>query len=145
MPFSSKKNQWDLVILQIHDRILPKPPTFDFTESQERQSTEENKSCTNSKPMTCMVCAITLDTFEMFCEHMVSAHNEHKEDVRVNKHNCIMCDTDFNSIEALKIHYMEKHIYCQQCNDFLTDEDAFQKHNLQEHNIMPNVSVFDNS
>ena len=56
-----------------------------------------------------------------------------------------MCDTDFNSTEDLKIHYSEKHIYCQQCNDFLTDEDAFQKHNLQEHNVMPNVSVFDNS
>ena len=90
-----------------------------------------------------MVCAITLDSFEMYCEHMVRYHNEQKEEVKFIKHNCIMCDTDFNSIEDLKVHYSEKHIYCQQCNDFLTDEDAFQKHNLQEHNVMPNV--FDNS
>ena len=89
--------------------------------------------------MTCMVCAITLDSFEMYCEHMLRDHNEQKEEVKVPKQNCIMCDTDFNSNEELKVHYSEKHIYCQQCNDFLTDEDAFQKHNLQEHNVMPNV------
>ena len=95
--------------------------------------------------MTCMVCAISLDTFEMYCEHMVRYHNEQKEEVKVPKHNCIMCDMDFNSDEDLKVHYSEKHIYCQQCNDFLTDEDAFQKHNIQEHDVMPKVSLFDSS
>ena len=95
--------------------------------------------------MTCMVCAITLDSFEMYCEHMVRYHNEQKEEVKFIKHNCIMCDTDFNSNEDLKVHYSEKHIYCQQCNDFLSDEDAFQKHNIQEHDVMRNISLSDNS
>ena len=44
-----------------------------------------------------------------------------------------MCDTDFNSQEVLSLHYSDKHVYCKLCQDFLTDEDALQKHNLREH------------
>ena len=96
--------------------------------------------------MKCMVCALSFDTFEMFCAHMTSVHNEleQKEEKELNKHNCIMCDTDFISIEELHAHYSEKHIYCQHCNELLTDEDALQKHNIQEHISMPNASWSDN-
>ena len=81
---------------------------------------------------------MTFDTFELFCEHMVDYHNElkDKEEQGPSKHNCIFCDLNFPSLEELQLHYSQKHIYCQECNDFLTDEDALHKHNLKEHSVI---------
>ena len=74
----------------------------------------------------------------MFCEHMVSVHNELKEKLNqdLHKHNCIYCDTNYSSLENLKTHYSAEHIYCKECNEVLTDEDALHKHNLKEHHFM---------
>ena len=73
----------------------------------------------------------------MFCDHMVSVHNALKEKLNQNlhKHNCIYCDTNFSSLENLKTHYSTEHIYCKECNELLTDEDALHKHNLKEHGV----------
>ena len=67
---------------------------------------------------------------------MIDLHNELKEKELNScnkKHNCIFCDQNFDSLEELQCHYSKKHIYCQECNDLLTDEDALHKHNLKEH------------
>ena len=92
---------------------------------------------------------MTFDTFEMFSEHMLSEHNEyHGEEDLLDKFNCILCDTNYNSDKDLKMHYSEKHIYCCQCNELLTDEDALQKHILRQHTsssitIPPTSSLID--
>ena len=85
--------------------------------------------------MKCENCALSFNTFEMFCDHMVSVHNALKEKLNqdLHKHNCIYCDTNFSSLENLKTHYSTEHVYCKECNELLTDEDALHKHNLKEH------------
>ena len=85
---------------------------------------------------------MSFDTFELFCEHMIDLHNELKENEagensHHNKHNCIFCDLNFHFFEELQFHYSKEHIYCQECNDLLTDEDALHKHNLREHGGLP--------
>ena len=108
---------------------------------KENKNMEQTKAQNNPKSMTCSVCALHFDTFDLFCSHMLDTHNKLREqggEKNLNKYNCIMCDTDFNSNEDLNMHYSHKHVYCHQCKDFLTDEDALQKHNIKEHGDMPN-------
>ena len=66
---------------------------------------------------------------------MIALHNELKEKEKngQKKHNCIFCDQNFHLLEELQFHYSKEHIYCKECNDWLTDEDALHKHNLKEH------------
>ena len=55
--------------------------------------------------------------------------------VKISISSHCFCDTNLDSIEELKLHYTTKHIYCRECNDLLTDEDALHKHNLKEHGV----------
>ena len=71
---------------------------------------------------------------------MIDLHNELKEKEENGdhkKHNCIFCDLNFHFFEELQFHYSKEHIYCPECNDLLTDEDALHKHNLREHGGLP--------
>ena len=70
---------------------------------------------------------------------MIASHNELKEKEKngQKKHNCIFCDLNFHFFEELQFHYSKEHIYCQECNELLTDEDALHKHNLKEHGGLP--------
>ena len=70
---------------------------------------------------------------------MIALHNELKEKEKnvQKKHNCIFCDQNFHLLEELQFHYSKEHIYCPECNDLLTDEDALHKHNLREHGGLP--------
>ena len=101
-----------------------------------KQGSNQEKGQNKSQKHPCQNCSLSFDTFELFCEHMLDSHNELKEkeeNGQHNKHNCIFCDLNFHFFEELQSHYSKKHIYCQECNELLTDEDALHKHNLKEH------------
>ena len=43
------------------------------------------------------------------------------------------------------MHYSEKHIYCSQCNELVTDEDALQKHNIRQHSEIEKQASIDDT
>ena len=84
------------------------------------------------------VCTLPNDDSQAYLTNdvpMTSVDNEleEKPNGQTKKYDCIMCDSVFLSLEDMKKHDEEKHVYCRFCDGFLTDEDALQKHNLKVH------------
>ena len=79
--------------------------------------------------LTCDKCGKLFAAKGTVKRHIITVHEGRKD------FKCNICGKSFSTKQYLTVHYSKKHLYCQECNDLLTDEDALHKHNLKNHRV----------